>query len=80
MRANADLARLFDWAAAWVETKDIYYRDLIKSEVDIADDSDSYFRAICRAHLVEFPDDPHYQRIFLERVREWKAQYPKLVN
>ena len=80
MRANKDLANLFDWAAAWMETGDAYYRDMIKNAVEIPNEQEGRFAVICRMHFVEFPQDAHYHNKFVGAVQEWKAQYPKLVG
>jgi hypothetical protein len=80
MRANKELANLFDWAGSWLETGDIYYRDLIKNEVEVPRDNEGRFAACCRLHLIEFPQDAYYTHQFVDMVREWQARYPKLVG
>ena len=80
MRANTELSKLFDWAASWMETGDIYYRDLIKSAVEIPSEKDGRFAAICRSHFIEFPQDAYYAAKFNDAVQEWKAQYPKMLG
>jgi hypothetical protein len=63
-----------------METGDVYYRDMIKNAVEIADDQESRFAVICRMHFVEFPRDAYYHNKFVDAVQEWKAKYPKLVG
>lgn len=71
MENEAEVAQLFKWAVAWLDTGDIYYRDRIKNEVEIAFDNEPEFVTLCKKHFIEFPEDIFYRYHFEDSVQEW---------
>jgi hypothetical protein len=78
-RESEETKQLYEWAVAWLETGDIYYRDLLRNAVETPPHKESRFRAVIRVSLIEFPQDAYYANLFHDMVAEFKAN-PRMLG
>jgi len=78
-KAYEETKQLYEWSVAWLETGDIYYRDLLKNAVETPQHKESRFRAIVRVALIELPHDAYYTTLFKDCIAEFNAN-PRMLG
>lgn len=71
-RANR-VKEILELAKNWFETQDIYYRDKIKSLVEVVPADETRIECLARMHFIEFPEDTYYTNAFLDCVQDYIA-------